>query len=415
MRLLAACVLLVGCGSSAPPPSCPPVPSVATVASAPAPSASASVEAPVPKTPEEALTRFLTAKQAAPSWFTPSFLAHVPIDKIEQIRKGMFAQLGAFASVAPGGDGFVSTFEKGKIPTRASIDDKGRFKMLWFGPPEPEAISVDESVKRLSALPGKKSLLVVTDGKDRNAVDADTPLAVGSTFKLAVLAALRTQIASKKRAFKDVVALDAKWKSLPSGMLQEWPDGSQLTLETLATLMISRSDNTATDALIAIAGRPAIEPLAPHAHPFLTTREAFVLKAKGNESLLAKWSKGDEAARRALLPEIDAAPLPKVSAVHETPTAIDEVEWKFSAHELCALVEKVHDLPLMSVNPGVAKAADWERVAYKGGSEPGVLNLTTRLTAKGHSHCVVFTINHEKAVEDEAVFALYGQLLAALH
>jgi hypothetical protein len=57
------------------------------------------------------------------------------------------------------------------------------------------------------------------------------------------------------------------------------------------------------------------------------------------------------------------------------------VEWFFSTRELCALMAEVRGQPLMQVNPGVANPEDWETISFKGGSEPGVLNLTTALTA----------------------------------
>ena len=83
---------------------------------------------------------------------------------------------------------------------------------------------------------------------------------MGSTFKLATLTALRRDIEKKKRAWTDVVTLRPEVRSLPSGILRDWPDGSPLTLYALAALMISKSDNTATDALIGLLGRDAIEP-----------------------------------------------------------------------------------------------------------------------------------------------------------
>ena len=43
--------------------------------------------------------------------------------------------------------------------------------------------------------------------------------------------------------------------SLPSGITQSWPAGSPVTLQTLATLMISISDNTATDTLVTLERR----------------------------------------------------------------------------------------------------------------------------------------------------------------
>ena len=41
--------------------------------------------------------------------------------------------------------------------------------------------------------------------------------------------------------------------------MQDWPPGAAVTVETLATLMISVSDNTATDTLIRLVGRERVE------------------------------------------------------------------------------------------------------------------------------------------------------------
>src|SRR5690606_39753601 len=49
--------------------------------------------------------------------------------------------------------------------------------------------------------------------------------------------------------------LEAGDVSLPTGILQEWPVGTPMTIQSLATLMISISDNTATDVLLRVAGR----------------------------------------------------------------------------------------------------------------------------------------------------------------
>ena len=72
---------------------------------------------------------------------------------------------------------------------------------------------------------------------------------------------LREEVEAGRRAWDEVVRLEEAWKSLPSGLLQGWPEGSPLTLHTLAALMISLSDNTATDALIALLGRERLEAL----------------------------------------------------------------------------------------------------------------------------------------------------------
>ena len=38
-----------------------------------------------------------------------------------------------------------------------------------------------------------------------------------------------------------------------------------------------------------------------------------------------------------------------------------DVEWFYSARELCTLMDGVDHLPLMSINPGVAARRDWAR------------------------------------------------------
>ncbi|KYF74485.1 hypothetical protein BE11_31410 [Sorangium cellulosum] len=312
------------------------------------------------------------------------------------------------------GTSHETVVERGMVPTEARLGAEGRFIMLLFRPPVLHPDSIDDTLAVLRALPGQVSVLVRGDSADRAAIAPHAPLAVGSTFKLAVLAALVDEIAAKKHSWKDVVELQSRWRSLPPGVLQTWPEGSPVTLGSLAILMISQSDNTATDALVDIVGRAAVERHAPRNRPLLTTREFVVLKAPGNESLLARFRAEDEAARRELLSEVAARPLPPADIfVGAAPRALD-VEWRFSARELCDLMAKVARLPLMSINPGAATEADWDRVAYKGGSEPGVLNLTTLVEAKGKRHCVVATWNAEEPLDETRLLNLYTQLLAAL-
>lgn len=58
------------------------------------------------------------------------------------------------------------------------------------------------------------------------------------------------------------------------------------------------------------------------------------------------------------------------------------IEWFFTNRELRDLMRQVTDLPLMSVNLGRVNLNDWAKVSFKGGSELGVLNLTTWLVGK---------------------------------
>jgi hypothetical protein len=217
-------------------------------------------------------------------------------------------------------------------------------------------------VAAIAALPGEASVLLSTDGEERAAHDPDAVLAVGSAAKLAILKALDEAVAAGRLAWDQVVDLDPAWRSLPTGILQDWPD-TPLTIATLANLMISISDNTATDAVIHIVGREPIEAISPRNTPFLTTAELFKLKANGNEAARSEWLAGDENARRAVLRRIADLSLPRADALQGATLGI---EWFMSATEICALLEDVAHLPAMRINPGLADAAEWKSVAFKG-------------------------------------------------
>src|SRR4029077_12579859 len=237
------------------------------------------------------------------------------------------------------------------------------------------ASSFQGALDAFKDLPGSVSVTVLENGTERAAVARDLALGVGSAFKLAVLDALKQRIDAGKISWQSIIRLQGRNKSLPSGELQNWPDGSPLDVFSLAAVMISDSDNTAADTLLAYVGRRNVEAFAPRDRPFLSTREAFILKDPNHADILKRYRAASESERRSLLKEIDALPLPDVSIFSGEPLATD-VEWFFSTRELCALMHNVETLPLMSINPGVAEASDWKRIAYKGGSEPGVLNLT---------------------------------------
>ncbi|HEY9829912.1 MAG TPA: serine hydrolase [Stenomitos sp.] len=374
----------------------------------------AQVQPPIqPMTPKAAIERLFTSKQIQTDWFTPSFLAHIPVSP-QQVIESLKTALGDYQGVQKIDEDYLVIFERGSVPTKIVLDASGRISGLLFESPRAKVSSLNEAIAQFKTLPGKVSLLVLEDNQERAALNAATPLAVGSAFKLAVLEALKGQIASGKRSWSDIVELQPHWKSLPSGILQNWPDGSRLTVETLAALMISQSDNTATDSLIHWVGKAAIEAVALRNRPFLTTRELFLLKSVQNEALLKRYRAGNEAQRRIVLDEVNQLPPPELTAFGSSPNALD-VEWFFTSQELCSLIENVADLPLMSINPGVASAKDWQRVAFKGGSEPGVLNLTTWLLGKtGKRFCVAATWNNGESLDEAGFMSLYGGVLEIL-
>ncbi|MBD2209845.1 serine hydrolase [Nostoc linckia FACHB-104] len=364
--------------------------------------------------PKAALERLLTTEPIKAEWFTSEFVAQVPISQVQQIITSLKQGLGDYQRVEEEGKNYKVVFARGYVPAQIALDVNGKIAMLFFQPPVAQAKSLEEAIAQFKTFPGKVSFLVLEGKSERAALNATTPLAVGSAFKLAVLQTLKSQIATGKRSWQDVVELQPAWKSLPSGILQTWPNRSLLTLQTLAALMISQSDNTATDSLMNILGRQTIESLTPRNRPFLTTRELFLLKSARNQDLLKRYRSSNEAQKRAILQSLASQPIPKVSEFEANKPILD-VEWFFTPKELCELMTQVSDLPLMSINPGVAKAEDWERVAFKGGSESGVLNLTTWLKAKnGKQYCVAATWNNDAPLEESRFVNLYSSAIAGL-
>ncbi len=364
-------------------------------------------------TPEQVLKQIFTAEAVSGDWFSAAFLAQVPVEQLNDIIKQYRAALGALEDVQGNAPVFKLTFSKGYVTSQIILDNTGRVAGFFLGPPEPRVSGLDNALDGFRKLPGKVSVLAVSQSGILAELNPELPLAVGSAFKLAVLAALKDQVAAGALAWDDVAALEAGHISLPSGILQAWPVGSPLTLHTLASLMISVSDNTATDALIALLGRELVEKYTALDHPLLTTREAFTLKHPANGDYLRAYRQGDADLRRGVLKQLQSLPLPDVGSF-TSPQALD-VEWFFTAQELVNLMAAVHDLSVFSINPGVASLDDWQHVAFKGGSEPGVINLTTWLVGRsGMDYCVVATWNNDKALDEVQFVGLYSGILRQL-
>ncbi|MEZ4864938.1 MAG: CIA30 family protein [Caldilineaceae bacterium] len=367
-------------------------------------------------TPKAALERLFTSATLESDWFSNAFLAQVSPTQIETILAQWTKQFGDFVQVAGANSPFTVRLAHATISAEIALDSEGRIAGLFFHPPIPTIATLDAAITQFAALPGAVGVLVTRAGEPLATLNADEPLAVGSAFKLAVLNALRDQIAADEHTWDEVVQLDPAWKSLPSGILQTWPDNSPLTLHTLATLMISISDNTAADSLLHVVDRNAVEDYTTRNRPFLATQEAFKLKTAANADLLARYQGGDEAVKRQVLTDLAARSLPTPAEITSTPTLT--VEWFFTAKELCDLMAQVQGLDMMSVSPGpaIANPAAWAHVAYKGGSEVGVINLTYWLESPdGATYCVTATQNRSDAAVDEARFAgLTGALISTL-
>jgi beta-lactamase class A len=374
-----------------------------------------------PITPQAALVRILTAPQEQSTWFAPAFLARVTVTQVQAFVQSLKAQFGPYQSATPQPDGsYLVRFQRGTVRAQIHLDGQGRIDGLRFT--NPQFINVPRSValQELRRLPGQVSLLVLANGAPLLTMAPGRVLAVGSAFKLAVLAALQQRINTGQLSWTQKVTLRAQDKSLPSGVLQSRPDGSRYTVAELSRYMIAIGDNTAADLLIHLLRRAAIAPLIPERdRPILTTRELFVLKAPANKGLRERYlAAARPAARLAILAQVDRLPLPSLRVLvplfSKGPVA-PRIEYFFSVRRLCGLMARVQRLPQMSINSGVADPAEWTHVAFQGGSEPGVLNLTTMATShNGVTYCVSATWNNAALLDNGRFEALYSSVLHSL-
>lgn len=374
--------------------------------------------------------------------FTDGFRAAIADAQIKALSANLTAQFGQAVEVSllnprEGTSAVLEIrFERGLAKGGLAIDpaQEGRISELRFtsfdavaiAGDTPQAIAAD-----LAALPGAvNAWFGPLGGAPVISRNADTRLALGSTFKLYVLGALAEDVKAGRRTWSDVIALDQK--SFPSGQLQTWPQGAPVTLHTLASLMISISDNTATDQLIAVLGRQRILKLMqdsghsdPAANtPFLTTRELFVMKA-GTREEIAAWRKSDASGRTAILAGL-AAQNPNLDAVNAAfangPKAVD-IEWFASPADLARLMARMRKtadpkaFEIMAINPSATATikAGWPYIGFKGGSEPGVLNLTWLLTdSAGRDWMLSLGWNNDAAVVDQGKLEAIAQRILLL-
>lgn len=350
--------------------------------------------------------------------FSPEFLAQVSAEKLTEQFAEIRAENGAFQSIEEAGNGWRLTFEKGQLNVQAiTVDAQGLITGLQLQPVVTYG-TLDEARAAFAALPGQVSLLVQEVGQPQPLADLNSRklLAIGSAFKLAILGELQAQVTRGERKWTDEVTLTDADKSLPSGTLQDAPAGSRYTLRDLAARMISQSDNTATDLLLKTVGRAGVEArLGQTAMP--DTREFFALKNPANIELLRAYRDAglDRDARREVLEQAATAPLPSAGIFAQGKTTAQDVEWFVSNQRLCRLMADVAALPETQLNPGAADPSDFKNVSFKGGSEIGVINLTTQVTTKaGKTLCVSATWNRPEPLNEQQFVAMYGGVLKLL-
>lgn len=339
--------------------------------------------------------------------FTDQFLQKIPLETLSSAIAGVRAKYGkAIRAEGEAGSYHIIT-EKFRVPATMTLNADGRITSLFIRAGFARITSSKELLEQLKQLSGTTAFLLTKNEGTVLAHNADKSLAVGSAFKLAVLVALQEAIEADKAKWSDVIKLADPHISLPSGILQDMPVGAPLTLHTLASLMIARSDNTATDMLMHHLGRQQIEAVTA-LEPMLTTREMFQLKA--DPVLYNNYVRLSVEGRRAFLQDLASARLPDAGKVTAPLRQLDE--WHIPLTRICNWLARVQKLDLMLINPGLAVKSDWRRVAYKGGSNVGVLNYSTWFEDEaGDRYCLAATWNTADTLQPEKLSSIYTAMI----
>lgn len=451
-RIAALLVAALAVGCSSPPAPEPPAPEPEPVVEAP-------VEPPddgIPDTPAGVRLRWflkvLNGRGEIPgeaeyqASFDPGFIAKVPLAQFTQLA-GQLRASGPFELVAIK-DGAtdekliaVVSVKGEKLAVNLGVTGADHKIETLLLRPEVEVqpiASWQELKSRLDAAGARAQYLAARiDDKGRcvelSADDADQHLAVGSAFKLYVLLALHQQIAAGKLAWDRELAIRDEHKSLPSGTMQTLDAGTKKSLRQFALKMISISDNTATDHLLHLVGRDRVERAMKAARhsaakrniPFLTTREMFALKLGLDGEARGRYlSMSRKRRRRYLDKELPSVEVSLDKAADWTsPRDIDTIEWFASPRDLCQVMAALGAAgdgspqlrEVLGTNPGVAVDNKvWTYVGFKGGSEPGVMNLTWLLRhASGGWYVLSLSVNDTAKALDESAIAGIGQAALA--
>ena len=379
----------------------------------------------------------------AEDFFDPRFLSKVAsAAQMKAFAEGVVAQFGVPQKITENrktGETVTTLkiqFEKAMMIVDVSIDSAPPNKVIGFRiAPEQPVVKNDSLSKidaELAALPGRVGYVLQSIGEDgkRTAIAGratEEQFAIGSIFKLYILAELAAQIDAGQRKWSDTIPLTRRSFSSPA--TQSLSLGTPVTLEQLAAWMISVSDNAASDELLFLLTRDKIEArvrLVGHSAPekmlpFLSTVEAFLLKSD-YKGVLAKYVSAGEVQQRALLKrKISGIGFEKINSANliAKPASIDTIEWFASPSDVVLLMDHLRTmqnptvLEIMAKGVAPATAKKWKYVGSKGGSELGVVAMSFLAQApSGGWHIVTGSWNNNVQAVDENKFI--GLMLRAL-
>ncbi len=329
--------------------------------------------------------------------------------------------VGLIATACGGGSRTAGSPRTGPVDPASGLD-----------PAQPTPDAVDASVRSFAAR-ASYGIYDVSDGSCRElrGLNSGTVIPLASAFKLWILDTLAREVAAGRARWDETFAVEDKLRSDPSGDVYALPAGTPLSLRRYAELMISISDNTAADHLLARLGRETVEATlsaigvstAARNTPLPSTADMSRLKfvaPKIGEQYLALSSVAER--RSFLARTVAAVPFPwqpgggPITGVDlSSPRHIDELEWFATPVDMCRTMV---DLAVLAKQPGLGPVAEilalnpgvppdlydqWAAIRFKGGSEPGILTFVYWLARPdGQRRVVVLSWSDPKRLLDQS-------------
>jgi len=333
-------------------------------------------------------------------------------------RRTMLGYAGAAGAAALAGHGLAGAGmaqESGATPAAVALD--------WPAIDQQLAAVAPDTALLAAELAGGEVIPI-------HAYNAEAVFPVGSSFKLWILGAVAIQVEAGTLDWEQMVTIEDRYRSVPGGDLRYVEAGTTFSMRYLAERMIQKSDNTATDHVLALAGRENVEAaMATMGHhdpslniPLISTRDLAMMKfAYPTDQLDAYYAASVDERRRILAEVIDEIPYEALANTEDqvAPLEIDRVEWFATREDLARTMSWLHEA---SQRPGLRQVAEilsletplpfegetWPYVGYKGGSELGVLSATWLLQrADGRVFCYsVGFRDPEAGIDMEAAIAV---------
>jgi Beta-lactamase enzyme family len=381
--------------------------------------------------------------------FADKFLDQVSASKLSDIFSKLFRQVGSchnarkVKSIRETAGTFIMECTLGfTVEYDIEIDHLKPHKIVGLVLKSATSTKVDSknslniAVDRAKLLGTSLGFIVLDVSSEKTTVlgsaNQDQAFEIGSVAKLYIASSLLNGIERRKLTWDQVVSLAGVDQSLPAGRLGTWPIGTPLTLQTLATLLIVDSDNTASDALLrTLNDSSSIDVAFPDTEDnysekpvFLSTKQYFTLRLY--PEMVQAYRVATVAQRRKLLeslPRIDREEL--LNRFELVADSLSLVGWSASPQQVGNLLSRLanqlgrpHAKPMLQIFRLLASQDSsmpaGRLLVLKDGVDTGVLSYAMVVeTDPGHAIGLFVVWNGKEREPSAEVQSAIHELISA--